>query len=68
MGLKQKKYIDSCFDRDARLYAKNSGLQGETLPVIAAKMRILCHTIEKALSLSDCRADFGRDKINELKR
>ncbi|WP_302612398.1 nitroreductase family protein [uncultured Muribaculum sp.] len=68
LGLKQKKYIDSCFDRDARLYAKNSGLQGETLPVIAAKMRILCHTIEKALSLSDCRADFGRDKINELIR
>lgn len=67
-GFKSKKYIHCCFDRDAELYLKHSGLQGETPPVVAAKIRIICHTIEKALSLSNCRADFGRDKINELLR
>lgn len=66
LGVKSRKYIDCCFERDAMLYTKNSGLQGDTLPIIAAKIRILSHTIEKALSLSDCRADFGKAKVAEL--
>lgn len=67
-GIKSRKYIDCCFDRDAAIFTANSGLQGDTLPVVAAKMRIICHTIEKALSLSDCRADFGKEKIKQLIR
>lgn len=68
LGIRNKKYIQCCFDYDANSYMTYSGLQGETLPIIAAKIRIICHTIEKALSLSDCRADFGREKIIELIR
>lgn len=67
-GIKSKKYINYCFDRDADIYMINSGLQGDVASVIAAKVRIICHTIEKALSLSDCRVEFGREKINELIR
>lgn len=66
LGVKSRKYIDCCFDRDASLYTKYSGIRGNTIPVLAAKIRILCHTIEKALSLSDCRADFGKDKVSKL--
>ncbi len=68
LGLNGRTYTQYCFDRDADLYQQNSGLQGETPSVVAAKMRIICHTIEKALSLSNCRDDFGREKINELLR
>lgn len=66
LGVKSRKYIDCCFERDASLYTKHSGIQGNTIPVLAAKIRIQCHTIEKALSLSDCRADFGKEKVIEL--
>lgn len=68
IGIKSRKYVEYCFDRDATIFMTNSGLQGDTLPVVTAKMRILCHTIEKALSLTDCRADFGKEKIKELVR
>lgn len=66
LGVESRKYIDCCFERDASIYTKYSGIQGNTIPVLAAKIRILCHTIEKALSLSDCRADFGKEKVPEL--
>lgn len=66
IGIKPRRYIDCCFERDANIFFENSGLQGDSLAVIAAKMRILSHTIEKALSLSDCRADFGKEKVMEL--
>lgn len=66
VGLNPTKYIDVCFDRDASIFTANSGLQGDTLPVVDAKMRIICHTIEKALSLPDCRPDFGKEKILNL--
>lgn len=68
LGFKSRKYIDCCFEHDAAVYSTNSGLHGDSMPVIAAKLRILCHTIEKALSLTDCRADFGKEKITELIR
>lgn len=66
LGVKSREYIDCCFEHDAAIYTKSSGLQGDTIPVVAAKIRILSHTIEKALSLSDCRADFGKAKVAEL--
>jgi nitroreductase len=66
LGFRSRKYIDCCFERDAMIYSTNSGLQGDTTAVIGAKIRIICHTIEKALSLTDCRGDFGKQKIENL--
>lgn len=66
VGLFTQRYLKACFHYDFLKYRTYSGLCRCNASVIEAEIRIICHTIEKALSLSDCRDDFGRQKIENL--
>lgn len=65
-GLLKHRYLKACFRYDCKKFEKYSGLDSDSTDVKVAEIRILCHTIEKALSLSDCRDDFGKEKIQSL--
>lgn len=63
-----RRYLDFLFRYDAELYLKHSCMNLKNPERIATRMRILSHTIEKGMSLSDCKLEFGREKILELVR
>lgn len=66
IGLFCNRYLRVCYEYDFSKFRKFSGLENESPEVTAAKIRIITHTIEKAMSLSDCRDDFGKEKICNL--
>jgi len=68
LGILRNRYLKFCFRYDCSKYEQFSGIDTDEQETIAAQIRIICHTIEKALSLSNCRADFGKQKIENLIR
>lgn len=61
-----RRYLDFLFRYDADLYLQHSCMNLGNIENIATRMRILSHTIEKGMSLSNCKMEFGREKILEL--
>lgn len=66
IGLGKNRYLYNCFKRDCKIFEKYSAIEANNNDVIASKIRIVSHTIEKGFSLSDCRVDFGKQKIQNL--
>lgn len=62
----KNRYLKNCFHRDYILFDSFSCFGGESVEILAARIRVVSHTIEKAFSLSDCRDDFGREKVMNL--
>ena len=66
LGLFKNRYLKACFRYDFVKFEDFSGISLKNEESAVAQMRIICHTIEKAFSLPDCRVDFGRKKVESL--
>lgn len=60
------RYLNFLYRYDMNKYIKHSGMNESNIEIMAAKMRILSHAIEKGMSLPNCRQGFGKDKIVEM--
>jgi nitroreductase len=65
-GLVGNRYLSFLYEYDKERFEEYSCLNKSNPETIATKIRVISHTIEKALSLPNCRADFGVDKIKSL--
>lgn len=62
----KSRYLNFLYKYDLNQFMEYSCLNENNHESIATKIRILTHAIEKGMSLPECRAGFGRDKILEL--
>lgn len=66
--LLKDRYLKACFRYDCDKYRLQSSIDKNSTNALVSQMRVICHTIEKAFSLPDCRDDFGKQKIESLIR
>lgn len=62
----KSRYLNFLYKYDMKRYLEYSGMNENNNELLAAKMRLLIHPIEKALSLKNVRAGFGKEKIIQL--
>ena len=60
------RYLKFLYNYDSECYAKYSCMGCDELKKAETELRILCHTIEKGLSLQFPRPSFGKEKINRI--
>ncbi|MGM9600090.1 MAG: nitroreductase family protein [Faecousia sp.] len=60
------RYLNFLYQYDMRRYYQHSCMNENNINCLATKIRLLSHTIEKALSLPSCKPGFGKEKIREL--
>lgn len=60
------RYLKFLYRYDMQKYIANSGMNEMSVENLATQMRILCHAIEKGLSLPECKQGFGKEKIQKL--
>lgn len=65
-GYGKSRYLNYLFQYDMKRYFRYSSQNHSEVKAAATEIRILSHTIEKAMSLPDCRAGFGKAKILRL--
>lgn len=66
LGIEQTRYLNFLYRYDMKNYLHYSCMSEENREAMATEIRILSHTIEKAMSLPDCRLGFGKAKITRL--
>ncbi len=54
------------YNYDLNQYYSNSCLNSQNPECMATEMRILVHAIEKGMSLPECKAGFGKEKVLKL--
>jgi len=62
----KSRYLNYLFQYDMKRYFQYSSMTHSEAKAAATEIRILSHTIEKAMSLPECRAGFGKAKILRL--
>lgn len=62
----KSRYLNFLYKYDMKRYLQYSGMNNNTAEKKAAKIRLLVHPIEKALSIENTRNDFGKQKIETL--
>lgn len=62
----KNRYLNFLFNYSKERYIKYSGMNSDNKELIAAKMRLIIHPIEKGMSLYEPKAEFGKQKIIEL--
>lgn len=65
-GMEKTRYLNYLYRYDMNNYLQYSCMNEENRESIVTEIRILSHTIEKAMSLPNCRLGFGKDKITRL--
>ncbi len=62
----KSRYLNFLHKYDMKRYLEHSGMNENNNELLAAKMRLLIHPLEKALSLKNVRAGFGKEKVIKL--
>lgn len=60
------RYLNYLYEYDMKQFFRYSCMNEENVDNMAAEIRILSHTIEKGMSLPNCRLGFGKEKIIRL--
>ena len=60
------RYLNFLYKYDLNQYYSNSCLNSQNPECMATEMRILVHAIEKGMSLPECKAGFGKEKVLKL--
>lgn len=60
------RYLNYLYKYDMRQFFEYSCMNENNIENLATEIRILSHTIEKGMSLPDCRVGFGKEKIIRL--
>ncbi len=66
--LVKTRYLNFLYKYDYKRFIEYSSTYNETPAVLAARLRVLIHTIEKGLSLPQVKKNFGHEKILEIIR
>lgn len=62
----KSRYLNFLHKYDMERYIKYSGMNEDNTELLAIKMRLLIHPLEKALSIKDARVGFGKEKVMKL--
>ena len=62
----KSRYLNFLYRYDMQRYLTHSCMNEQNVENAATHMRILVHAIEKGMSLSNVKAGFGKEKIEEL--
>ena len=60
------RYLNYLYKYDMKQFFQYSCMNERNIENITAEIRILSHTIEKGMSLPNCRVGFGKEKIIRL--
>lgn len=60
------RYLFALYRYDMKLFKEYSSMNKENPEVIATKIRLLAHALEKGMSLPKPRAGFGKEKVISL--
>lgn len=66
LKLDKSRYLKFLYRYDMHQFEQYSCMNKANPETIATELRLLAHTIEKALSLPDCRPDFGKEKVKRM--
>ncbi|MBQ7986577.1 MAG: nitroreductase family protein [Clostridia bacterium] len=62
----KSRYLNFLHRYDMSRYLEHSGMNENNAEILATKMRLIIHPLEKALSLKNVRAGFGKEKVMKL--
>lgn len=62
----RSRYLNFLYRYDQNRFFKHSGMEQNDAEAIAAKIRLLVHSLEKGLSVKEQKPDFGKDKVSNL--
>lgn len=62
----KSRYLNFLHKYDMNRYLEYSCMNKDNVELLAVEMRLLIHPLEKALSLKNVRAGFGKEKIIQL--
>lgn len=62
----KNRYLHFLFQQDMKKYADKSCLHTSNPECLATNIRLIAHSIEKGMSLPNCRIGFGKQKIQTL--
>ena len=62
----ENRYLRYLLRYDEKRFAEHSSLRGRGAQAATAEIRVLSHAVEKAMSLPECRPNFGKEKILKL--
>jgi len=65
-GLIKNRYLYFLYKYDRDRFADYSGMNNENSEVLASKMRLIIHSLEKGFCITDKKRDFGKEKIMTL--
>ncbi len=62
----KSRYLNFLHSYDMSRYLKYSCMNKDNVELLATNMRLIIHPLEKALSLKNARAGFGKEKVIKL--
>lgn len=62
----KSRYLNFLHKYDMDRYIKYSGMNEDNAELLAIKMRLIVHPLEKALSIKNVRVGFGKEKVIKL--
>lgn len=62
----KNRYLNYLYHYDAERYFKHSAMVRSDAQIIAGKIRLLVHALEKGLSVKEQKSDFGKEKAVAL--
>lgn len=62
----RSRYLNYLYRYDLNRYFKNSAMERTDAQIVAAKLRLLTHALEKGLSVKEQKEDFGKEKAAML--